>query len=405
MWTRRPDRDRARAGPRPVRSTVDEILATFRGLNNSYTDVDLSSAEGPLQAVAVWSACDLVASLVSELPVDLYRGAGAERRQLPMPSYLLDPDGSGHGLADWSYRVVMSWLLRGNTYGAVLDRGAGGFLRQVDLFHPDRVRPTRVDGSVAWTADGAPVPDAQMLHRRVNPMPGCLLGLSPVQLHMTTIGQQVTAGRFGLQWFQDGAHPSALLINTETALDADQAATAKERFLAAVRGRREPLVMGKGWDYRPLQVSAEESQFLQTQGYSAAECARIFGPGIAEVLGYGSGSMTYANIVDRDLHLLKYAVGKWIRRLERLLFEFLPRPQYVRLNRDALLETNTAQRYAAYGSSLTAAWQTINEVRAIEDRPPVPWGDAPYVPAAATGPAPDESDDPPPTDVDPTQEE
>lgn len=400
MWTR----GRGRSPDRPARSTIDDILSLFRGLNRSYTNVDLSTAEGPLQAVAVWSACDLIASLVSELPADVYRGAGPDRQHLPTPAHLLDPDGSGHGLPDWSYRLVMSWLLRGNLYGGILDRGPGGFLRQVDVLHPDCVRPSVDNGVITWMVNGTPVPEAQMLHVRVNAMPGCLLGLSPVALHMTTIGQQVTAGRFGLQWFQDGAHPSALLVNNETSLNPEQADTAKDRFLAAVRGRREPLVLGKGWEYKPLQVNAEESQFLETQKYSSAECARIFGPGIAEVLGYDSGgSMTYSNIVDRDLHLLKYAVGRWIRRLERVLSRFLPRPQYVKLNRNALLETNTMQRYASYSSSLSSAWQTINEVRALEDMTPVPWGDAPFAPGAAPDePAPDAE---PPDDAGPSDEE
>jgi hypothetical protein len=55
-------------------------------------------------------------------------------------------------------------------------------------------------------------------------------------------------------------------------------------------------------------VPEEESQFLATQGYTEAQCARIFGPGFAEVLGYESGgSMTYANVESRASHLLVYS--------------------------------------------------------------------------------------------------
>ncbi|MEU3255919.1 phage portal protein [Streptomyces sp. NPDC006997] len=374
------------SGQRPQRAgelSLDQVLALFK-TSRSYADVDLSKAESSLQAVAVWSACDLIASVVSELPVGVFRGEGEDARKLSTPWWLEDPDGSGHGLADWRYQAVMSWLLRGNLFGDELQRATAGFVQQVRLFHPDEISGWMEGGEVRWAVNGQQVTDNRaFLHRRVNPLPGVVLGLSPVRLHATTIGLQLTGARFGLQWFQDGAHPSAILKNTEVPLDDGQVRTAKDRFLAALRGSREPVVFGKGWEYETIQVAPEESQFLQTQGYSAAECARIFGPGIAEILGYETGgSMTYANIQDRELTLLKFSMGKWIRRVERLLSEFLPRPQYVKLNRDALLETNTVQRYAAHASALQNNWKRINEVRRVEELPPVPWGDVPFTPGA-----------------------
>lgn len=395
MWWKRRPPEPARRAERSVSamSTLDQVLAQMK--TQSFAEVDLSSAESALQSVAVFSSMDLIASVVSELPLDVYRDTGDTPMKLKTPGYIDDPDGSGHGQEDFTYRSVYSWLMRGNVYGDILQRSNSGFLQQVELFHPDQVNGSLNDnGTVNWTHNGRTVPLASMYHRRVNPVPGYIKGLSPIQLHASTIGTSLTAGRFGLQWFQDGAHPTALLTNSESTIDEGQSQIAKARFLAALRGRREPLVMGKGWDYKPIQLTAEESQFLQTQGYSAAECARIFGPGIAEILGYETGgTMTYANIQDRELTLLKYAIGRWIRRMERIWFQFLPRPQYAKYNRDALLETNTMQRYLAHESALRAQWKVVNEVRGKEELGPVTWGDAPTSPPAAV-PVVDPADDP-----------
>lgn len=396
MWWKRREPGQAQRTERSVSamSTLDQVLAQMK--TQSFAEVDLSSAESALQSVAVFSSMDLIASVVSELPLDVFREAGDTPVKLKTPGYMDDPDGGGQGQEDWSYRAVYSWLMRGNVYGDILQRSnSGGFLQQVELFHPDQVNGSLNDnGTVNWTNNGRTVPRSSMYHRRVNPVPGYIKGLSPIQLHASTIGTSLTAGRFGLQWFQDGAHPTALLTNSDSTIDEGQAQIAKARFLAALRGRREPLVMGKGWDYKPIQLTAEESQFLQTQGYSAAECARIFGPGIAEILGYETGgTMTYANIQDRELTLLKYAIGRWIRRMERIWFQFLPRPQYAKYNRDALLETNTMQRYLAHESALRAQWKVVNEVRGKEELPPVSWGDTPTSPPAAV-PVPDLDDDP-----------
>ena len=138
-------------------------------------------------------------------------------------------------------------------------------------------------------------------------------------------------------------------------------------------------MLGKGWGWHSIQVSPEESQFLATINATEAQCARMFGPGLAEVMGYESGgSMTYANVVDRRQDLLVFSMGKWIRRADRVFTSLLPPSTLtVRLERDALLETTTLQRYQAHESALRSQWRTINEIRQIEDLEPVAWGDEP----------------------------
>lgn len=348
-----------------------------------FADLDGSRIDTALQSVAVRSAVDLIASIASELPVHTYRGSGPGRVEVPMPSWLEDPSGDGHGLSDWCYQVLVSWLMRGNLYGEELERDRAGHRKQMRLFHPDSVSWWMDDGEPAWMVGGTRVRTG-FVHRRVNPITGSMLGMSPIAYHASTIGLSLTGQQFGLQWFRDGAHPTTVLTSTERAVDEPLAKVVKQRFLAALRGTREPVVLDKGWQHDQIQVNPEESQFLETQGYSAAECARIFGPGIAEILGYDSGgSLTYSNLQDRDLHVLKYALNKWLRRLERLLSEFLPKPQFVRLDRDALLETNTLQRYQSHASALSNQWKTVNEVRATEDLTPVPWGNEPNGAAGA----------------------
>lgn len=371
---------RGRQEPRQEkRATVPWPMHLTAPAPYTYADINVNSAETSLQSVAVRSAIDLISSLGSELPVHVYSGEGAQRRERATPGYLLDPSGEGYGLADWVYQVLESWLLRGNLYGEILERSSSGLVTQVSLFHPDEVYGwLDTDGKVHWTVAGRPIPIGDLLHRRVNPVPGRIEGLSPIAFHAAQVGLSLTATQFGLQWFKDGAHPGGMLTNEETQLDKEQSQTAKDRFMAAVRGTREPVVLGRGWKYQQIQLNPEESQFLQTQGYTEAQCCRIFGPGIAEVLGYESGgSLTYANVESRSAHLLVYSLNKWLRRIERLLTEMLPRPQYVRIDRDALLQSTTLERYRAHESALKNRWKTVNEVRSDEDMPAVEWGNEP----------------------------
>lgn len=345
-----------------------------------YDRVSLSRAEDSLQRVAVWAAVDLIASLGSELPIDVFRGYGSDRQSLPVPPWLMDPAADGQGVEDWLYQLLMSWLLRGNAFGIIRDRHArtGTFPTAIELLNPDDVRVWMSGDGPVFSYDGRPIPAEDLFHLRVYPMPGFVLGMSPIQHHAATIGLGISVTRFGLQWFADGAHPGGLLTNEEADLNPEQANTAKARFMSALRGSREPVVLGRGWRYQSVQIAPEESQFLETNRFTAAECARIFGPGIAEVLGYESGgSMTYSNVESRSTHLLVYALNRWLRRAERALSHMLPRGQYVRFNRDALLQTTTLTRFQAHEIALRNSWTTVNEVRELEDMPPVEWGDEP----------------------------
>lgn len=360
----------------PARSETRSFVVPISGATDDAWAPDMGSASTSLQSIAVRSSVDLLASLTSELPLDVYRGTGTDRKKVTTPGYLLDPGGDGHGLEDWVYQSLLSWLLRGNLYGTVIDWSSTGlFPTTVALHYPDDVRGDDSSGRVRWRVGGREIDSESFLHRRVNPVPGRVLGLSPVEFHAYQLGLSIASARFGAAWFRDGAIPGGILTN-DGELDETQAKIAKQRFMASLRGTREPAVLGNGWKFEQVQVAPEESQFLETQGFTEAQCARIFGPGVAEVLGYETGgSMTYSNVIDRRADLLALTLNRWILRTERLLTEMLPRPQYAKLNRDALLQATTLQRYEAHKTAITAGFKTRNEVRENEDLTPLPGGD------------------------------
>jgi HK97 family phage portal protein len=353
--------------------------------------VSLVRADAALQKVAIFASVNLIATMASTLPWAVFRGVGADKTMISSPPWLDDPGGDGHGLSDFLWQLYFCWCLRGNVVGIGLERSpqTNQFTRIV-LQHPDDVS-VQVDPEdatrVVWRANGKEIPSGQVWHRRVYPAPGRALGLSPIALHALTISEGLHAQNFATQFFLDGAHPSAILTNVNAReISQEAAATIKERFLAAIRGTREPAVLGGGWEYKPIQIAPAESQFLETQGYTSAECARIYGPGMPEILGYETNnSMTYANVEQRAVDLLKFTLDPWLVRGEKIISELLPSAQYFRFDRKALLRTDTLSRFQAHQVALKNAFMTADEVRMEEDLAPVPWGSAPYLPAL--GPA------------------
>jgi phage portal protein BeeE len=104
--------------------------------------------------------------------------------------------------------------------------------------------------------------------------------------------------------------------------------------------------------------------------------------------------MTYSNVESRAVDLLRYSVDPVLVKLEESLTATLPRPQYVKANRSALLRMTTTDRYKAHSMALADGWRSVNEVRRLEELPPIEGGDEFQRASAAPAPMPDlENDD------------
>ena len=153
--------------------------------------------------------------------------------------------------------------------------------------------------------------------------------------------------------------------------------------MAMLSGNREPVVLSNGLEYKQVQISPEESQFLATQGYTDAQICRMFGPAIAETLGYETGNtLTYANVQSQFLHLLTATLNPWVVRYERFLSDYLlAEDEVATIERNVLLAMTATDRWNVYKTQAMIGAATINELRAAENQAPVDWGDTPYLPS------------------------
>lgn len=342
-----------------------------------------------MRLAAMWSSVNLLSSIVSNLPVDVFRGSS--KVPVTPPQFVSAPSGIVTR-REWVYQGMVSLLLRGNAYGFVLERDAVLRPRRVEWLNPDSVRVQQSSSlsDPTYMVGEEPVSAVDIIHMKGFLQPGSAVGLSPVAYHAEAIGVGLAAQRFGAQWFGDGAHPTALFQNTKRTMDAQQAAVVKSRIKAAFEGNREPLTLGADWTYTPLQVSANESQFIESMGYTDAQIARLYGPGVAEILGYGSSgsTLTYSNRVDRSLDLLTYSVATWVNKFEDMLTASIAQPQTAKFNVNALMRMDPKARHEMYKIDREIGLYSIDELRDFEDQPPLPDGQgADYAPSN-TKPAP-----------------
>ncbi len=345
-----------------------------------------------LQHGAMWSSVHLLASIVSNLPVDVFRGAGESKTPvLPAPSLVGAPS-LIVTRREWIYQGMISMLLRGNAIGYIIERDSLQRPKVVEWLDPDGVtikQESALDRPTYWLGTKQLAPN-DVIHMRAYLRPGSAIGMSPVEYHAEKIGLGLAAEKFGAEFYGGGGHPTALFQNTTQTIDPEKAATIKERILGVMKGRREPLVLGSDWDYKPLQVNPTEAAFISAQGYTDSQIAHLYGPGLAEVLGYSASgsSLTYSNRVDRSLDLMTYTVMPWVSKFEDMWTANIAQPQTARMNVSALLRADPKTQMEMFRTAREIGLYNIDEERGLLDMPPLPDGQGQdYAPLKSSAPA------------------
>lgn len=342
---------------------------------------EMGSGDGKaLRLVPLYAGVSQLADAVAALPLQAYRYApDGSRRRTDAPPLFVRPSAMGT-VFDWKHRLMVSLLLRGNAYGYATGYRAG-WPSSMEWLHPDYMQVDESSGVPVYRYKGVDV-TSRVLHVAGFTQPGTSLGLSLVG----NFGATIDAGLYaqcGIRDFhKNGSVPSHHVKNNEQVLDAAQSAEIKDRYRASVR-TGEPLVTGKDWDMTPLGVSAQDAQFLDAIKANATQIAALLRTPPEDIGGVTGSSLTYATTEMQDIRYQNRALKGWVARIEAALDTITPRPVYMRFNMDSALRTDAKTRWEIHQISLATGAKTINEVRALEDLPPVPWGDAPlYSPPA-----------------------
>jgi HK97 family phage portal protein len=322
---------------------------------------------------AVWACLRLRADLVSTMPIDQYRRVLGIQVEIPAkPPILVQPGGERVDICEWMYSTQVDLDRAGNTFGLITERNAAGLPNRIDLQPLSDCSVIIKDGDISKYRISGKLFDPEMVwHERQFTIAGFPLGLSPVAYAAWSIGQYQSAQQFALDWFGTGGVPKGHLQNTElTTIEPEAAQVIKTRFKASVENN-DVFVSGKDWEYSPFQAEAVGAEWLEAQKYGIGDIARFFGaPGDLIDAAVSTGSITYANITQRNLQFLIMHLGPAIYRRERALSKNLPAPRYVKLNSSALLRMDDETRARVTKTKIEARTLAPSEAREHDNLPP-----------------------------------
>jgi HK97 family phage portal protein len=334
-----------------------------------------------LRHSVVWACLRLQAGLISTFPVDQYRDVlGIQTEYSPKPVILTDPGGTSVSMVDWLAMTQMDLGRSGNTVGLIVERSAmrtpyypKGLPSRIEL-QPAAVCAyiKRGDGETKWRIDGKYYDPEDVYHERANVIAGTEVGLPTVLYAALAIGEGLSMQQHGLDWFSGGGIPKARMRNLAKRLNPNEIATAKQWYHDTV-DNGELLVTGSDWEYDFIQATNAGMEFIEGRKLSGADVCRYFDTpaDLVDVQASSGGSITYANISQRNLQYLIYHLGPAIARRESALSRLLPAPRYVKLNTKALLRLDPMTQQELLRSQIESWFLTNSEVRAINDLPPL----------------------------------
>lgn len=345
-----------------------------------------------LGLAAAWACVNLLAGTIASLPLMVYRTRGGARMVAsdhPLYRILHDsPNADQTALDFWEF-VCASLELHGNAYAEVVRARNGRIIALGVPITPELVTVRRLDSGALeyeWVDQGRRIIAGQdrVLHIRGfggNP----LGGLSTLSAGRQSFGLAQAIERASGDTFRNGVRPSGLLKTADT-LTIDQRKQAEEllqeKFSGAINAGR-PMLLDRGMDWVQLSISPEDAQMLQSRAFSVEEVCRFFGvPPF--MVGHTEKTTSWGTGLEQQtLGFQKFTLRRRLKRIEQALEKQLLSVAdrlagiTIEFNLEGLLRADSAARASFYQLMLTNGVMTINEVRSLENLPPVEGGDEP----------------------------
>jgi HK97 family phage portal protein len=355
-------------------------------MNQSGTIVN---ADSVFKVNAIFSAVSLISDTISTLPVDSYiRRDGARFAFRPRPAWVQTPDIDTTKEAFYG-SLIVSLLLDGNGFVRVF-RDRQGRVVNMTVLNPAKVeiRKDKV-GSVIFTYEGEskPLNKDEVIHIPDVVRPGDIRGISRVNALKDNFGLAIALESYAARFFGQGASTNGI-IEFPGNLTPDQAKNLVDGFDARHKGFRKAHktgVLSGGAKFVQTSVENDKAQFIDSRRMAVEDVARAFNIP-PHLLGL-PGTNTYSSVEQNNIAFVTHTLRPIVQKLESAFTPLMANEPggstaFIKFTLDGLLRGDAATRFSAYSTGLQAGYLTINDIRRLEDLPPVAGGEIIRVPLA-----------------------
>lgn len=359
------------------------------GLGGARSDAGpVVTVESALALTAVQSCTTLLAESIAQLPLELFRRTKDGGREVAKDHSLYrilahTPNG---WMTPFEYRELsqMKAGTRGNSI-SIIGRDGDGTVTglypvpsesvQV-LKGPDLLPYYRIDGQ-------DPIPQRMVHHVRWWSLNG-YVGVSPIMLHANTIGHAQAIQQYAGKSFLNGTALSGVIERPRESgpiKDPDVISRITDRWQQMYGGSdnaKRVALLQEGMTFRALSMTNVDAELIPALKLTALDIARIY-----KIPPHMIGELdkaTFSNIEHQGIQFVIYTLLPWIKRHEQAMMRDLLLPSerdeyYIEFNVSGLLRGDQKSRYDAYAVARQWGWLSVNDIRRLENLPPIKGGD------------------------------
>ena len=378
----------------PQAIDTSEKLARAMGAGYESNSGQRVTTNSAMQQLVVFNCVRVLAESMGMLPCQLLKKT--DRVRLPATGHRLYPlitmAPNSYMTAQEFWELLVACLcLRGNFYAYKVS--ALGNVGELLPLNPDIVTPKlKDDWTVEYTVNfksGTKVlTQDEIWHVRLFTLDG-LNGLNPIAYARQALGLGQAMDAHAAKLFTNGAVTSGVL-RTDQELSPEAFDRLKTEFQGehmGVANAYKPMILEMGLDWKPISLSAQDTQFIESKKLTEAQICGLFR--VPPHLVASMEKMTLNNIEHMGMSFVNYSLVPIMTRIEHriqvgLLNEKDRLTHYAKFNAGALMRGDLKGRYEAYAKGIQWSILNSNECRDLEDMNPREGGDVYLTPMNMT---------------------
>lgn len=355
------------------------------GRNSSGVAVTPESALG----IPILQNCvTLLAESIAQLPLELYIRKDGGQRESAINHPLYDvlryqPNGFQ---TPYEYRECSQGFLglRGNSI-SFIDRREDGNVAALWNLQPEKVVIMKGSDMLPYyrICGGEALP-MRMIHHVRWFSTNQYVGLSPIEVHAESLGLAQAVRQYTGKSFANGVTVSGVIERPrEAPAIKDQGSIDKivdqwgQKF-GGMDNAKKVALLQEGMTFKPVSMNNVDAEVLGILKATGTDIARIYKIPLPMVNDLEKSN--YNTLEQLMIQFVVFGLLPWVKRHEQAMMrDFLllkdRREYFIEFNLSGLLRGDQKSRYEAYAIGRQWGWLSVNDIRRLENMPPVPGGD------------------------------